>query len=51
VDVSSFFIPHAQAAKLIKPCEGSFYYPPPSAQPAAVLGVSLGEPRPNPPHS
>ena len=31
VDVSPFFIANAQTAKLTKPGEGSFYYPPRSA--------------------
>ena len=48
MNVSSLFVANAQAAKLTKPGEGSFYYPPPSAQPTAVFGVSLGEHRPNP---
>jgi len=51
VDVGSFFEPHAQTAKLIKPSEGSLYHPPPSAQTTAVLGVSLSEPRPDPANS
>src|SRR4029077_3912570 len=48
VDVSSLFIANAQAARLTKPGEGSFYYPPPSAQSTGVFGVSLGEPRVDP---
>src|SRR5205823_2846993 len=51
VDVGSFFVPDAQAAKLTKPGEGSLYYPPPSSQSTAVFGVSLGEPRPDPTNS
>jgi hypothetical protein len=42
VDVSPLSIANAQAAKLTKPGEGSFYYPPPSAQSTAVFCVSLG---------
>ena len=48
MDVSSFFVTNAQAGKLIKPSEGSFYYPPRSAQSAAMLGVSPCENRPDP---
>jgi hypothetical protein len=51
VDVGSLFVPDAQASKLIKPGEGSLYYPPPSSQSTAVVGISLGEPRPNPSNS
>jgi len=32
MDVSPLFIANTQSAKLIEPGEGSFYYPPPSAQ-------------------
>ena len=48
MDVSSLFVTNAQSAKLTKPGECSFYYPPPSAQSTAVIGVSLGEHWPNP---
>jgi hypothetical protein len=51
MDIGSLFVTHAQAAKLIEPGEGSFYHPPPSAQPTTVFGVSLGEPRPDPTNS
>jgi hypothetical protein len=44
MDVGPLFIPDAQAAKLIKPREGSLHHPSPSAQPTAMLSVSLGEP-------
>jgi hypothetical protein len=45
MDVGPLFIANAQAAKLIEPCEGPFYDPSPSAEPAAMLGVAPGEPR------
>ncbi len=51
MDVSSLFVANAQAAKLIKPSEGSFYYPPPSAHSTAVFGVPLSEPRRDPTNS
>ncbi len=47
MDVGALFVTNAQAAKLIKPSKGSFYYPPPSTQSTAMLSVSLGEPRQN----
>jgi len=45
MDLRPPFIPDAQAAKLIKPREGSLHHPSPSAQSPAMLSVSLGEPR------
>jgi hypothetical protein len=47
MDIGSLFVPYAQAAKLIKPSEGSFHYPPPPAQAAAMFGVLFREPRIN----
>jgi hypothetical protein len=43
--IVSLFITNAKAAELVEPGEGSFYHPTPSAQPAAMFGVWLGEPR------
>ncbi len=43
--VSPLLVTNTQSAKLIQPSEGSFYDPAPSAQSAAMLSVSLGEPR------
>lgn len=51
MNVRSLLVPHPQTPKLTEPGEGSFYYPPPSAQSTAVFGVSLGEPRPDPTNS
>jgi hypothetical protein len=51
VDIRSLFVADAQAAKLIKPSESSFYDPSPTAQSAAMFGVSLGEQWPNPANS
>ena len=51
VNVRSLLVPHSQTPKLIEPGEGSFYYPPPLTQSAAMFGVSLGEPRSNPANS
>ena len=45
MDVGPLFIANAQSAKLIQPSEGSFHYPPPSTQPAAMLGVTHREQR------
>ena len=45
MDVGSLLIANTQAAKLIKPSEGPFHHPSPSAQPTAMFGVALGEPR------
>jgi hypothetical protein len=45
MDVGSLFIADAQAAKLIKPSEGSLHHPSPSAQSAAMISVSFGKPR------
>jgi integrase len=40
------FVPNAESAELTKPCKGSFYHPPPSAQPATMLSWldSVGTP-------
>jgi hypothetical protein len=40
-----FLVANTQAAKLIKPSEGPFHHPSPSAQSTAMVGVALGEPR------
>jgi hypothetical protein len=45
VDVSPFFVANAQPPELIQPGEGSFHYPAPSAQSAAMLGVAHREQR------
>ena len=45
MDVGSLLAANTQAAKLIKPREGPFYHPSPSAQSTAMLSVSLGETR------
>jgi hypothetical protein len=45
MDVGPPFIADAQAAKLIKPREGSLHHPSPPAQSTAMLSISLGEPR------
>ena len=45
MDVSTFFVPHAQATKLIQPRKGSFHDPPPSSQTAAVFSVALRKKR------
>jgi len=47
VNVGTLFIADSQAAKLVQPGEGSFYYPPPLAESTAMCGVSLGEPSAN----
>ena len=39
------FVPKAESAELTKPCKGSFYHPPPSAQPATMFGVAHREQR------
>ena len=45
VDVGPLLVANPQAAKLIKPSEGSFHHPAPSPQSTAMFGVALGEPR------
>ena len=39
------FIANAQSAKLVQPCQGTLYYPPMDAQPAAMLCEALGKDR------
>jgi hypothetical protein len=41
VNVGALFVANTQAPELIYPGEGPFNDPPPSAQPAAVVGVAL----------
>jgi hypothetical protein len=43
--IGSPFVANAQAPELKQPGEGSFYHPPPSAQPTSVLSVALGKVR------
>jgi hypothetical protein len=45
MDVCPLFIANTQATKLIQPGEGSFHYPAPSAQSAAMFSVAPREPR------
>jgi len=45
MDVGSLLVANTQAAKLIKPSEGPFHHPSPSAESTAMFGVALGEPR------
>jgi hypothetical protein len=47
VKVGPFFVAHAQAAKLIQPCEHPLPDPAPSAQSAAVFRVALRKKRDN----
>jgi hypothetical protein len=47
VKVCAFFVAHAQAAKLIQPCERPLHDPAPSAQSAAVFRVALRKKRDN----
>lgn len=43
MDVSTFFVSHAQATKLIQPGEGPFHHPPPSSQTATVFRIAHGQ--------
>ena len=45
MNICALLVAHPQAAKLIQPGEGSFYHPTTSAQPAAMCGISLRQPR------
>jgi hypothetical protein len=45
VNVGALLIANSQSTELVKPREGPFNDPPPSAQSAAMCGVALGEPR------
>jgi hypothetical protein len=47
MDVRSFLITDAQSPKLVEPSERPLHDPAPSAEPAAMLGVALREPRLN----
>ena len=41
MDVGPLFVAHAQAAKLIKPCESPFNHPAPLAQSTTVFSITL----------
>ena len=45
MNVGALLIANSQSTELVKPREGPFNDPPPSAQSAAMWGVALGEPR------
>ena len=44
MDVGSLLVANTQAAKLIKPSEGPFHHPSPSAESTVMFGVALREP-------
>jgi len=44
VHIWPFLIPHAETAKLIQPCEGTFHNPAPSPQPATMFRIAHCEP-------
>jgi hypothetical protein len=45
VNFRPFLVAHAETAKLIQPCEGTFYDPAPSPQPTTMFCISHCEPR------
>jgi len=45
VDIGSLLVADSQSAKLVEPGKATLDYPPPSAQPAAMLGVTHREQR------
>lgn len=49
MDLGPLFVPHAQATELVQPREGTFDYPAPSAQPAAILRIAHRQQRHNVP--